>query len=331
MGLLKITLSFLIGLLTSMIIITNARDMQIIEDKSTTLSEYMAPEQLFDEINTDRDSSLSFATTSENSKLVSKLSVSTKLWDGFSSSMTMIIATEIGDKTFFIAAVLSMRNSRIAVFTGAILALVCMTILSTLLGIVLPTFLPRQYAHFIGGLLFLYFGIKLIYDSRSMENKVSNDLEEVEEELLHTRKKDESNSAHSTNDDVESGDSAIYTFPFMNDSGNVVQNNTSNGKKKEPSISSVPNVSGDRVFLQSFILTFLAEWGDRSQIATIALAAAKDPFGVTFGACLGHLICTGMAVIGGRIMASRINEKSVSLWGGIIFLAFGLRFLVFEM
>ncbi|CAG8509287.1 10693_t:CDS:2 [Racocetra fulgida] len=29
------------------------------------------------------------------------------------------------------------------------------------------------------------------------------------------------------------------------------------------------------VFVQTFILTFLAEWGDRSQIATIAMAAAK--------------------------------------------------------
>ena len=45
------------------------------------------------------------------------------------SSFSAIIATEIGDKTFFIAAVLSMRNDRLAVFGGAILALIIMTIL----------------------------------------------------------------------------------------------------------------------------------------------------------------------------------------------------------
>ena len=48
---------------------------------------------------------------------------------GFTSSTAMIIATEIGDKTFFIAAVLSMRNPRLVIFAGAILALICMTIL----------------------------------------------------------------------------------------------------------------------------------------------------------------------------------------------------------
>lgn len=47
---------------------------------------------------------------------------------------------------------------------------------------------------------------------------------------------------------------------------------------------------------QAFIMTFLAEWGDRSQIATIALAASFNPYMVTFGALLGHFICTAAAV-----------------------------------
>eukprot|EP00984_Skeletonema_dohrnii_P021365 scaffold10650_cov85-Skeletonema_dohrnii-CCMP3373.AAC.4 len=52
---------------------------------------------------------------------------------GLFASFSAIIATEIGDKTFFIAAILSMKNDRMAVFGGAILALIIMTILSTMM------------------------------------------------------------------------------------------------------------------------------------------------------------------------------------------------------
>merc|ERR1719162_2854496 len=116
--------------------------------------------------------------------------ISKDFWNGFTTSTTMIIATEIGDKTFFIAAVLSMRNSRYSVLFGSVMALVCMTVLSTLMGLILPSILPKSYTHIIGGLLFFYFGIKLMYDSRSMENKVSDELGEVEEELLSSNKKE---------------------------------------------------------------------------------------------------------------------------------------------
>mmetsp|Transcript_33593 Transcript_33593/g.61846 ORF Transcript_33593/g.61846 Transcript_33593/m.61846 type:complete len:135 (-) Transcript_33593:357-761(-) len=88
--------------------------------------------------------------------------------------------------------------------------------------------------------------------------------------------------------------------------------------------------SWEAVFLQALTMTFIAEWGDRSQIATIALAAAKDPVGVTIGGCMGHSICTGMAVVGGRMLASRISEKSVSFYGGLVFLAFGIHSAFFE-
>lgn len=48
--------------------------------------------------------------------------------------------------------------------------------------------------------------------------------------------------------------------------------------------------------MKGFVMTFLAEWGDRSQIATVALAASFNPYMVTFGALIGHLICTAGAV-----------------------------------
>jgi putative Ca2+/H+ antiporter (TMEM165/GDT1 family) len=78
------------------------------------------------------------------------------------------------------------------------------------------------------------------------------------------------------------------------------------------------------IYLEAFVLTFLAEWGDRTQIATIALAAGNNPVGVTTGAILGHAICAGIAVIGGRMLAGRISERTLTFVGGGLFLIFGV-------
>lgn len=65
-----------------------------------------------------------------------------------------------------------------------------------------------------------------------------------------------------------------------------------------------------RILIQAFTMTFLAEWGDRSQLTTIILAAREDVFGVIVGGVLGHSICTGLAVIGGRMIAQRISVRT---------------------
>jgi putative Ca2+/H+ antiporter (TMEM165/GDT1 family) len=56
-------------------------------------------------------------------------------------------------------------------------------------------------------------------------------------------------------------------------------------------------------------MTFLGEWGDRSQIATIAMAAGQDYWWVTCGAIMGHGICTAAAVIGGRAIAGKVSLR----------------------
>ena len=53
-----------------------------------------------------------------------------------------------------------------------------------------------------------------------------------------------------------------------------------------------------RIFIQAFTMTFLAEWGDRSQLATIILAARENVTAVVIAGILGHAFCTGLAVLG---------------------------------
>jgi len=76
------------------------------------------------------------------------------------------------------------------------------------------------------------------------------------------------------------------------------------------------------VLWKSFSLVFLAEWGDRSMLATIALGAAQSPLGVASGAIAGHLIATALAILGGGFLANYLSEKLVGLLGGVLFLLF---------
>ncbi len=60
---------------------------------------------------------------------------------GFSS----IIVSEIGDKTFLIAAALSLKYNRVIVFSGASAALFVMSALSVAFGLIVPTLLNKRY------------------------------------------------------------------------------------------------------------------------------------------------------------------------------------------
>lgn len=78
------------------------------------------------------------------------------------------------------------------------------------------------------------------------------------------------------------------------------------------------------IIVQAFTLTFLAEWGDRSQFTTIILAARDNVYGVALGGIVGHGICTGLAVIGGRFIAHKISVKTVTIVGGFVFIIFAV-------
>jgi putative Ca2+/H+ antiporter (TMEM165/GDT1 family) len=105
----------------------------------------------------------------------------------FVASLSVIIVSELGDKTFFIAAIMAMRHSRITVFIGAISALALMTVLSVLFGYA-ATVIPRAYTYYISTALFAVFGLKMLRDGFKMSaNEGQDELEEVQADLRKKR------------------------------------------------------------------------------------------------------------------------------------------------
>ncbi|CAK9291600.1 unnamed protein product [Gordionus sp. m RMFG-2023] len=84
------------------------------------------------------------------------------------------------------------------------------------------------------------------------------------------------------------------------------------------------------VGIQAFTLTFLAEWGDRSQIATIVLSAKEDIKGVSIGAIIGHSLCTLLAVMSGRFISTKLSVRLVTIIGACVFILFGISTLLFD-
>ncbi|CAG8951662.1 hypothetical protein HYFRA_00005462 [Hymenoscyphus fraxineus] len=264
-------------------------------------------------------------------------------------SLTMILFSEIGDKTFLIAALMAMKHDRILVFSAAFAALMVMTVLSAVLGHAVPTLIPERFTHFLASGLFLVFGGKMLKEGLAMspDEGVAAEMQEVEQELEEkehlARKQNRRRSSIS---------------PYALEMGLGDRRHTSSASRKSrsgsrlPSPPRSPSSSPDRssspsprrsnftglmnglsnlfslllspAWVQTFVMTFLGEWGDRSQIATIAMAAGSDYWWVTGGAVSGHAVCTGIAVIGGRAIAGRVSLRVVTLGGAIAFLIFGV-------
>jgi Ca2+/H+ antiporter, TMEM165/GDT1 family len=210
-------------------------------------------------------------------------------------AFSMIIVSEIGDKTFLIAAIMAMRHPRIVVFAGAFASLVVMSILSAAMGHILPTLVPKRWTQLAAGVLFIVFGAKLFREGMDMSGgneKVLEEMREAEAEINHDVAVHEGTGRVTADGDV---------IPLEEiEAGGPVGDGDADAppppppppqtSPKSPSAPKKGRLDGVRnlcsfllgpVFVQVFVLTFLGEWGDRSQIATIMLAAAhvsQNPF-----------------------------------------------------
>jgi Ca2+/H+ antiporter, TMEM165/GDT1 family len=79
----------------------------------------------------------------------------------------------------------------------------------------------------------------------------------------------------------------------------------------------------------TFLMIFLAELGDKTQISTFAFASeAKSPLSVFLGASLA-LVCTSfLGVVLGGVLGRFVPEKIMKFAAALVFLGFGVWTLV---
>jgi len=256
---------------------------------------------------------------------------------GFVESLSVILVSEIGDKTFFVAAILAMRNNKLTVFLAAISALAVMTVLSALLGFVVTTFIPREYTYYACTAIMFLFGLKMLWEAWRMKPNEGEDTQREVEEELARRGSTLSLSTQQSDEEAGNQEELRSMNPIPEETVTPLPTEDDKPRKKslhvqirEKSWFGKKCVKIFRVFSNTFAMTFLAEWGDRSQLATIVMAGINDVSGVCVGGVLGHFICTGLAVICGALIAKKISVRMVTLIGALVFIGFAIASLFID-
>ncbi|QLL34915.1 hypothetical protein HG536_0H02900 [Torulaspora globosa] len=232
----------------------------------------------------------------------------------FLMAVSMIGVSEIGDKTFLIAALMAMRHPRLLVFSSAASSLTIMTVLSGLVGHSFVTLISERYTHFFAGILFLIFGYKLTIEGLEMRKDagVEEELAEVEEEIAVT----------DLNANMQSAETGGV-------SDNGFYKSTKGLKRILSKVGDAASLVLSPLWVQIFAMIFLGEFGDRSQISIVAMASSRYYWYIICGAVVGHLVCTGLAVLGGKLLATKISMRTVTLGGALSFFIFAI-FYIYE-
>jgi len=84
-----------------------------------------------------------------------------------------------------------------------------------------------------------------------------------------------------------------------------------------------------KLIASSFLMIFLAELGDKTQISTFALAAdGKSMLSVFIGAALALVLTTVLAVVLGGVIGRFVPERIIKFVSAAVFLAFGALTLI---
>jgi putative Ca2+/H+ antiporter (TMEM165/GDT1 family) len=80
-----------------------------------------------------------------------------------------------------------------------------------------------------------------------------------------------------------------------------------------------------QVFLSAFVMIFLAELGDKTQLSTFAFASGSaSPLSVFLGAALALVCTTFLGVVLGGVLGRFVPARLMKVMVAFVFLGFGV-------
>lgn len=82
--------------------------------------------------------------------------------------------------------------------------------------------------------------------------------------------------------------------------------------------------SGRSVLITAFVMIFMAELGDKTQLAVAGLSTTAEPVAIFIGATLALALTTLLGIIGGRWITRKLSITLLHRIAGILFIGVGL-------
>jgi len=210
----------------------------------------------------------------------------------------LVAIAELFDKTWFVALLMAMNHPRNVVFWGCYSALVVHTVIAAGFGFLVSRVMPITTLHFVAAGLYAVFA--LLYARDFYKADPSGD--------VIAAGKEEAGEAIIDEEEV---------VPMIPNGKNM------EGKGKV--IAREQKAQWTKIFIKCFMPMFIAEWGDRTQIAMIGQHASQPLVPVCLGSLAAFFVLTASAVAAGSMLHDRqVSERLVHFISALSFAVFAL-------
>ena len=234
-------------------------------------------------------------------------------------SFSFVFVTDLTDKSVFLIILLSQKIPTLILFIISLFSVLLMNYLSILVGCYITKLISLVYLEIIACILFITFGILSIIESRKKENQIKDLMEKTKKELNYSENDDYQLMSEDIETNYESNSELKYPSTLRTNSNisniNVINENNNNG-------------INTGLIIAIIIMLCLSDFGDKSQITVMTMAAIYDLYGILIGSTLALVGTVTIAVLFGTWICDKISTKLLFLIGGILFLIFGCEILI---